>query len=617
MKKSISIMLCLVMLVSVFGIMATAADAKDAMYVKTNGIVNDEITYTIYLKKNVSLTGAIVKIVYDPEVLEPVSGGEYITTDAYGDNVTNVPGIYVSGSVSGVNNAYSIGYVDISGYKTGSSDKGFMTVTFKVISEARPRTNVSFYCVQFESTDTALNIPKNDENPQLFHSHTAVTLGKIKLTSVYAVENGLRVNWEPTIGATEYEVFKIENGKSISLGKVPATQNYYDDTTAVVNAVTRYSVRAYNDDGIDAGYVGTILGVFVKAPDRVAVSIQPKAIKLGWTKVDGATNYRLYRREIKEDGSRGAWLFLATAAKTATTYFDSEALESGKHYEYTVRTYVSNRASAVCRFATIRYFEAPTVNAVSAVGGVSITWNAIDGAETYRIYRKYNGAKTWTYIATVDANTLKYMDTAATTGRNIDYAVRAFASNGSSTFVAKRCAYVETPIISAISNTTSGVNIKWNAITGATGYRVYRRGAGEKYWTYLGTVKTTYYNDKSVSSGNYYRYTVRTVFYSVFSGYDANGLYIKYLATPKLTKIANSSAGVTINWNAVKGVTGYRVYRRGAGQTTWTYLGTVKTTNFTDKSVVSGNYYRYTVRAASGSTFSGFDTNGLVIKHVK
>ena len=63
----------------------------------------------------------------------------------------------------------------------------------------------------------------------------------------------------------------------------------------------------------------------------------------------------------------------------------------------------------------------------------------------------------------------------------------------------------------------------------------------------------------------------------------------------------------------VSGATGYRVYRRGAGQSTWTYLGTVTTNTFTDKNVVKNNYYRYTVRAVSGY-YSGFDTNGLYIK---
>ena len=50
MKRSISLVLCLVMLFSIFsvcGVVAGAADANDAMYIKSNGFENDRITYTV------------------------------------------------------------------------------------------------------------------------------------------------------------------------------------------------------------------------------------------------------------------------------------------------------------------------------------------------------------------------------------------------------------------------------------------------------------------------------------------------------------------------------------------------------------------------------------------
>ncbi|MBO5065104.1 MAG: hypothetical protein J6D06_03220 [Clostridia bacterium] len=616
MKKCLSLLLCLAMLASVFsllGVTASAANANNVMYVESSGFTDNLVTYTVYLKKNISITGAVVKVQYDPNVLQPVSGGAYQITDAYGDPVDNISGVYAYGNVAGSNNACSLGFVRIDTYNTGSSDKAFMKITFKVIDKSYPVTNVKFHCVEYNGADETLNIPKNETNPQLFFNHTTATLDKVTISSIYSEENGLRINWNKVDGAEKYLVFKKTATGHECLGTVASTVNFFIDTTARPNVVEYYLVRAHNG-AYDSGAVEfTASGIYVKAPDRVAVSLQPDSVKLGWTKVTGATGYKLFRRDVKNDGSRGQWVELSTAAATATTYFDKTVI-SGKHYEYTVRSVMNSGASAVCRYADIYYYKAPTVSAVSAVGGVNITWDSIGGAETYRIYRKYNGASSWTYIATVDKNTLKYLDTAAITGRNIDYAVRAFASNGSSTFVAKRCAYVATPILKSVSNAVSGVSVKWNAVSGATGYRVYRRGAGATYWTYLGTVKTTSYLDTKAASGAYWRYTVITEFYSVRSGFDTTGLYLKYVATPKLTGISNLSAGVNIKWNAVGGATGYRVYRRGAGQTSWLYLGTVSSTNFTDRNVVKNNYYRYTVRAVSGNVYSAFDTNGLVIK---
>lgn len=167
------------------------------------------------------------------------------------------------------------------------------------------------------------------------------------------------------------------------------------------------------------------------------------------------------------------------------------------------------------------------------------------------------------------------------------------------------------------TNAISGVQISWNKVTGATKYNVYRRQAGYKTWTLVGTTTSTTLLDKNVKSGVYYCYSVRA--------YNSAGKYSdyissmtslrKYMAVPKLIGISNATNGLYIKWNAVPGVTnGYRVYRRGAGQATWTYLSTTKNTYYTDTVVKnrSGEYFRYTV-IADGGYHSKFDTTGLYL----
>lgn len=168
--------------------------------------------------------------------------------------------------------------------------------------------------------------------------------------------------------------------------------------------------------------------------------------------------------------------------------------------------------------------------------------------------------------------------------------------------------------LTGISNATTGIFVKWNGIDGATGYRVYRRGAGETSWTYLTTVKTTYYTDGKVYSGHYYRYTVIATFGNVFGGYES-GLYIKRLVNPYSIKAANGESGVNVTWGRVNGADSYFVYRRAAGEPTWTRVAVVKTTSYADVNVKNGTYYKYTVRAVSGSTLSYFH-DGSLIKYV-
>lgn len=168
--------------------------------------------------------------------------------------------------------------------------------------------------------------------------------------------------------------------------------------------------------------------------------------------------------------------------------------------------------------------------------------------------------------------------------------------------------------LTGISNATSGIYVKWNTIKGATGYRVYRRGAGQTTWTYLTTTKNAYYIDGKVASGNYYRYTIRATFSNGYGGYES-GLYIKRLVNPYSIKATNDATGVKVTWGMVNGADSYNVYRRAAGEASWSRVATVKTTSFIDANVKNGTYYKYTVRAVSGKTLSYF-YDGSLVKYV-
>lgn len=614
MKKSLSLLMCVVMLISMFSVMSVTASAVSpsaSMRVTATSFENDYVTYTVYLKKNVTLNGAIIKVVYDPDVLAPdySKSGAFMKTDSYGDLVPALPGDFVVGNTIDGEGIASIGYVTLNPYSTGSSEKGFMKISFKAIHPDRPQTQVKFYCMEFNSSDPNLNIPKTDTYPEGMYTHTTSTLSRMKLKSVVATPTGLRVSWEKQTGAASYNVFKIVNGSYKVIKNVPGTQTYFDDNTVKSGETATYSVRALDKNGVvDSGFPGSISGSFIGAPSKVATSIQPTGMKVGWYSVSGATSYKIYRRV----SGTTAWTFVADAGKNATTYIDTQA-PSGKYLEYGVKAYVGTGAGATTVSAPMWYYKAPVFTVTAVTGGANVKWTAIAGATKYNVYRKYNGASSWTFLATVTGTS--YLDSAVVSGRNVDYTVKAIGANGNSSFTSKRIAYVGVPHLTSIANATNGITIKWTAVQNATGYRIYRRASGDKSWTYLATTaaNATAYTDKTVKSGVYYKYTVRTAFYSMFSNFE-DGLLIRCVATPKLTSIGNTSAGITVKWNTVSGANGYRVYRRGAGSNSWLYLGTVTGNSFTDKNVTKGQYYRYTVRAAYGSVFSGFDTNGLVTK---
>ena len=163
------------------------------------------------------------------------------------------------------------------------------------------------------------------------------------------------------------------------------------------------------------------------------------------------------------------------------------------------------------------------------------------------------------------------------------------------------------------TNEIGGVQVKWDAVEGATKYNIYRRQAGYSTWVNQGTTIGTTFLDKNVTSGIYYIYSVRAYNTSgEYSDYDSTKTKtIMYISTPS-TSTTNLVNGVQVKWNSVAGATKYNVYRRVGGSSSWVLLGSPTGTNLVDKNVKNGTYYVYSVRAVNGANISAFDTNKTV-----
>ena len=173
------------------------------------------------------------------------------------------------------------------------------------------------------------------------------------------------------------------------------------------------------------------------------------------------------------------------------------------------------------------------------------------------------------------------------------------------------------PKLTATANVNSGVNIKWNTVKYAEGYRVYRKAAGETSWTKLADVTGLSYTDKSVKNGKQYTYTVRAFNGKTFGSYDKVGITQSFISTPKISKIQNGASGIKIDWSKVSGVDGYVVYRKTSGG--WVKLAKIKgasNVSYYDKDVKAGTTYTYTVKAYDASLVSGYNTTGTVIKRL-
>ena len=249
--------------------------------------------------------------------------------------------------------------------------------------------------------------------------------------------------------------------------------------------------------------------------------------------------------------------------------------------------------------------------AANTVSGVKVTWGAVEGADSYRVYRRAGGVYTWSYIGTTTDTS--FTDSKATNNKYWIYTVIAVNEAGYSGFdkVGKTVKCVTAPKITSVSNTASGLYMKWNAVPGAKEYRVYRKGLNYKTWMYLGTTKNTWFTDSPIKNANgyYYKYTVIAV-NDYYSGFYEDCAFTKRLSNPVLKSAVSSKTGITVKWNSVYGSTGYYVYRKTANSG-WTLVGSTKGTNnatYIDKTAKKGVTYTYTVRAYYGKTLSSYNS---------
>ena len=252
----------------------------------------------------------------------------------------------------------------------------------------------------------------------------------------------------------------------------------------------------------------------------------------------------------------------------------------------------------------------------NTTAGVKITWSAVEGAENYIIYRK-SGSSSYKAINTVFGSTKSYTDTTAKSGTKYTYTVQASNAVSKSGYDKTGLSklYLATPTVKT-SNSKTGINVKWNKITGAKGYYVYRK-TGSGSWTKVKTVtsgSTVSFTDTNVKSGTKYSYYVKAYSGKTTGSYKASKT-LMYLKAVKLSSATSGKTGITVKWGKVTSAKGYYVYRK-TGSGSYKKIATVKsgsTVKYLDKSAKKGTTYTYYVKAYNGS-FKGSYANTLKCK---
>ena len=271
--------------------------------------------------------------------------------------------------------------------------------------------------------------------------------------------------------------------------------------------------------------------LYLATPEPATLSIASNGMKITWNKVTGATGYRVYR--INENGELQRLKDIATNTCTDTT------VKPGDSVTYTVRAYrkengVTYWGSYNKTGSSAVYMEKAELNTVQAtVEGIQLSWDAIEGADTYRLYRQEEGQG---LKILKDVAGTEYLDTTAQSGKRYTYVLKAYQKTSSGTIwslydkTGISLDYLATPQEFTLSSAGGTVQLSWQPVEGVTKYRLYRRSKGGS-WSVLKDLTTESYTDTSVSAGETWEYTVRAYrkegTRTIWSAYDQTGKSIQ------------------------------------------------------------------------------------------
>ena len=166
------------------------------------------------------------------------------------------------------------------------------------------------------------------------------------------------------------------------------------------------------------------------------------------------------------------------------------------------------------------------------------------------------------------------------------------------------------PAVTGGNDSQGRPTLKWNAVTGAAKYEVYRaRSKDGDYIKYSTQTSTGYTNSAYLTSGSTYYYKVRAL--------DANGTAGPWsdvvavtcrlgLTAPSVTGGNDSQGRPTLKWDKVAGAAKYEVYRARSKDGDYIKYSTVTGTSYTNTSYIeNGNTYYYKVCALKSDGTAG------------
>ncbi|MBR5658492.1 MAG: fibronectin type III domain-containing protein [Lachnospiraceae bacterium] len=279
------------------------------------------------------------------------------------------------------------------------------------------------------------------------------------------------------------------------------THVYYvqDQTVKSSSTSAYYSTITSTQCGIRPAIKVNLSHSLVIGPFRIISKTNSSTGKpyLDWDYYTGAYSYKVYRCPSSSNPSAAAsWGSPIATLGSDTTEYNDPTVETGRSYYYKVEV-TTSYGSETSPYLLVQYpFAKPVIKSASSdtvTGLPTLSWDRVENADAYTVYRAPENSNSWTYLTTIDAGsatTYKFTDEYnSQVGNKYKYKIRAISDTTSaydSPYSAEktvRCILARPTGVETTDTSDGKPLIKWNKTSGAYGYRIQYKKTSESEWT--------------------------------------------------------------------------------------------------------------------------------------
>jgi fibronectin type 3 domain-containing protein len=344
----------------------------------------------------------------------------------------------------------------------------------------------------------------------------------------------------------------------------------------------------------------------IPVPGAVTVQIiSLNSVTISWNPVSGAASYSVFRSVTGEDDS-----FTRVKVTQETSWTDT-SLITGTTYYYQVSTALNNageggRSAAVSVCPMLppapENVRAETISANS----ILVSWDASSQADSYRIYRADSAGGAYNALPGVANNTLSYMDTSVAAGNEYFYKVAGVSVLGESELSSYTSAVTKVPVVpvgvTAAALSDSQIAVSWNAVSGASAYKLYRSESAVGTFDLLTTITApnVRYIDASLAPVTECFYTVSAV--NIIGESEKSDVVsaVTHIPPPDtIHAVPASASSIDVTWSQVIWANSYKLYRSTNENDSYEHIATTAELSYLD--AVSDNTLKYFYKVSAVS----------------